>query len=84
VHRFAGSYVDGPRLVRVATKDGRLTLRPGLAHRVESRLVPAEGGLFVDTEDPTVGVRFQIRDGQAAGYDRYHNGWFVGFGARTQ
>jgi D-alanyl-D-alanine carboxypeptidase len=84
LHRFAGSYVDGPRLVRVAIKDEGLSLRPGLAHRLESRLVPTEGGLFVDAADPTVGIRFPEGEGQAAGYERYHNGWFVGFGARSQ
>jgi D-alanyl-D-alanine carboxypeptidase len=84
VQRYAGSYVDGPRLVRIAVKDGDLALRPGLAHRVESRLVPAEDGLFVDASDPTVGIRFHDGEGRAAGYERYHNGWFVGFGARSQ
>ena len=26
---------------------------------------------------------FQVRDGQAHGYGRYHNGWFVGLGVRS-
>jgi D-alanyl-D-alanine carboxypeptidase len=84
LQQYAGAYVDGPRLVRAAVREGALTLRPGLGHRVESRLVPTDGEMYVDAADPSVGIRFQVRDGQAAGYDRYHNGWFVGFGARTQ
>lgn len=82
-HRYGGQYRDGSRLVRVATAAGMLTVRPGLGHQRESRLVPGGGDLFVDTKEPSIELRFQIRDDQAQGYGRYHNGWFVGLGVRS-
>jgi CubicO group peptidase (beta-lactamase class C family) len=83
LHRDAGQYRDGSRLVRVATEDGMLTVRPGLGHHPDSRLMPGGGDLFLDAEEPSIELRFQIRDRQAHGYSRYHNGWFVGLGMRS-
>jgi CubicO group peptidase (beta-lactamase class C family) len=82
LHRYVGQYRDGSRLMRVAMQDGMLTVRPGLGHRPDSRLVPGGGDLFLDAEEPSIELRFQIRDDQAHGYGRYHNGWFVGLGVR--
>jgi CubicO group peptidase (beta-lactamase class C family) len=78
--RYAGQYRDGSRLVKVAMRAGMLTVHPGLGHRPDSRLVPGGGDLFLDAEEPTIELRFQIRNAQAHGYGRYHNGWFVGVG----
>lgn len=83
LRRYAGQYRDGSRLVRVATEGGTLTVRPGLGHRPGSRLVPGGGGWFLDAAEPSFELRFQIRDDEAHGYRRYHNGWFVGLGARS-
>jgi hypothetical protein len=83
LQRYAGQYRDGARLVRVATKDGVLTVHPGLGHRRDSRLMPGGGDMFLDAEEPSIELRFQIRDGRVHGYGRYHNGWFVGLGARS-
>ncbi|PYQ23984.1 MAG: hypothetical protein DMF81_06910 [Acidobacteria bacterium] len=83
LHRYAGQYRDGSRLVRVATQDGMLTVRPGLGRRADSRLVPGGGDLFLDAGEPSIDLRFQIRDDQAQAYGRYHNGWFVGLGVRS-
>jgi CubicO group peptidase (beta-lactamase class C family) len=82
LHRYAGQYRDGSRLVRVATRDGMLTVHPGLGDRPDSRLMPGGGDLFLDEEQPSIELRFQIRDDQAHGYGRYHDGWFVGLGVR--
>jgi CubicO group peptidase (beta-lactamase class C family) len=83
LHRYVGQYRDGSRLMRVAMQDGMLRVRPGLGHRPDSRLVPGGGDLFLDAEEPSIELRFQIRDDQAHGYGRYHNGWFVGLGVRS-
>ena len=82
LHRYAGQYRDGSRLVRFATEGGTLTVRPGLGHRPVSRLMPGGNDLFLDTEDPSIELRFQILADRAHGYGRYHNGWFVGLGVR--
>jgi CubicO group peptidase (beta-lactamase class C family) len=82
LHRCAGQYRDGSRLVRVARADGMLAVHPGLGHHSDSRLVPGGGDLFVDPEEPAIELRFQVHDDQADGYGRYHNGWFVGLGVR--
>jgi len=82
-HRYAGRYRDGSRLVRVAMQAGMLTVHPGLGHQRDSRLMPGGGDLFLDAEEPFIELRFQIRDDQAHGYGRYHNGWFVGLGVRS-
>ncbi len=81
--RYAGQYRDGSRLVRVATQDGALTAHPGLGHRPGSRLTPAGGDVFLDAEEPSIELRFDVQDEQARGYGRYHNGWFVGLGVRS-
>jgi D-alanyl-D-alanine carboxypeptidase len=82
LHRFAGQYGDGFRLVRVAAEGGTLKLHPGSRRRPDSPLIPRGGDLFLDEDDPSVQFRFQVRDGAARGYGRYHNGWFVGLGVR--
>jgi hypothetical protein len=45
--------------------------------------MPGGGDSFLDAEEPSIELRFQIRDDQAHGYGRYHNGWFVGLGVRS-
>jgi hypothetical protein len=80
LRRYAGQYRDGSRLVRVAMQDGMLSAHPGFGHKLDSRLTPGGGEVFVDAKEPTVELRFQVRGDQAHGYDRYHNGWFVGLG----
>jgi hypothetical protein len=82
LHRYAGQYRDGVRLVRVAMQDGMLTVQPGWGHKRHSRLMPGGGDLFLDEEEPSIALRFQIQDGRVHGYGRYHNGWFVGLGVR--
>jgi len=84
LRRFTGQYGDGVRLVRVAEEGGALKLRPGSRHRPDSPLVAQGGDLFLDEDDPSVQLRFQIRDGEARGYGRYHNGWFVALGVRLR
>jgi CubicO group peptidase (beta-lactamase class C family) len=84
LHRFAGQYGDGVRRVRVAEEGGALKLHPGSRHRPDSPLVPQGGDLFLDEDDPSVQLRFQTRYGEARGYGRYHNGWFVGLGVRIR
>ena len=83
LHRYAGQYRDGSRLVRVVMQDGMLTVHPALGHQRHSRLMPGGGDLFLDADEPSLELRFQIRDDQAHGYGRYHNGWFVGLGVRS-
>jgi CubicO group peptidase (beta-lactamase class C family) len=82
-HRYVGQYRDGSRRVRVAAEHGMLTVRPGFRHHADSRLIPGGGGLFLDAKEPSIGLRFQVREDQVLGYSRYHNGWFVGVGARS-
>jgi len=83
LRRYAGQYRDGSRLVRVATEGAALTVRPGLGHHPGSRLVPGGGDLFVDAQEPSFELRFEVRGDEVHGYRRYHNGWFVGLGARS-
>lgn len=80
---YAGQYRDGSRLVRVTTANAMLTVRPGLGHRPDSRLASGGGDVFLDTQEPSMELRFQIRDGLPHSYQRYHNGWFVGLGVRS-
>jgi CubicO group peptidase (beta-lactamase class C family) len=80
--RYAGQYLDGPQRVRVAAQSGTLILNPGLGNARDSRLVPG-GDVFLDTKDPSIELRFQMRDGRVNGYGRYHNGWFAGLGMRS-
>jgi CubicO group peptidase (beta-lactamase class C family) len=81
--RYAGQYRDGPRLVRVEPQNEALTVRPGLGHRRDSRLLPGGGDVFLDSEEPSIALRFHAGDGPARGYGRYRNGWFVGLGVRS-
>jgi CubicO group peptidase (beta-lactamase class C family) len=83
LHRYAGQYRDGPRLVRVAVQDGMLDVNPGLGHQRRSRLMPGGGQLFFDTQEPSIELRFQTRDDQVLGYGRCHNGWFVELAIRS-
>jgi D-alanyl-D-alanine carboxypeptidase len=76
LHRYAGEYRDG-RLVRVTTDGRTLVARPGLHHRSQSQLVPEGGDVFLVEDDPSLELRFQVQNGRARGYGRYHNGWFV-------
>ncbi|PYQ48853.1 MAG: hypothetical protein DMF78_20235 [Acidobacteria bacterium] len=82
LHTYAGQYRDGSRLVRLATDGGALTMRPGARHRADSRLLPEGGEVFAAAEEPSIELRFQVRDGRVHGYGRYHNGWFVGLAER--
>ena len=82
LRRYTGEYRDGSRLVRVATANGVLTVRPGLGHRPDSRLASGGGDVFLDTQEPSMELRFQLRGDRPHGYLRYHNGWFVGLGVR--
>ncbi|HEY2943268.1 MAG TPA: serine hydrolase domain-containing protein [Vicinamibacteria bacterium] len=83
LHRYAGQYRDGSRLVRLATQGGTLTVHPGLGHRPDTRLMPGGDDQFLDAKEPSIELRFQMRDDRAQGYGRYHNGWFVGLGVRS-
>ena len=83
LQRYAGPYREGSRLVRVGTQKGALTVHPGLGHRLDSRLAPGGGDVFVDAEEPSIELRFHVGDGPARGYSRYHNGWFVALGLRS-
>jgi D-alanyl-D-alanine carboxypeptidase len=80
LQRYAGSYRDGGRVVRIMSDGGALALRPGLAHHASSRLVAGGGDVFVDGDEPSIELRFQGRGARPLGYGRYHNGWFVGLG----
>jgi CubicO group peptidase (beta-lactamase class C family) len=79
---YAGQYHDGSRLVRVAADGGMLTMHPGVHHKVQSRLTPEGGDVFMAAEQPDVELRFQRRGDQVHGYGRYHNGWFVSLAER--
>jgi len=84
LQRYAGSYRDGSRSVRVTPEDGALLMRPGIRHRPSTRLVDTGGGAFVAIDDPTFEVRFQVRDDQPRGYARYRNGWFGAVAVRSE
>jgi len=81
--RYTGQYRDGPRLMRVVSEDGALKLRVGPGRREISPLIAQGGDVFVDGEEPSLHLRFQMAGDKARGYARYHNGWFVGAGVRT-
>jgi CubicO group peptidase (beta-lactamase class C family) len=82
LRRCAGRYREGFRLVRIATEGATLSLHPGLRHGADSPLMLRGPDLFVAVDEPSVEFRFQVRDDRVRGYARYHNGWFVGLGAR--
>jgi CubicO group peptidase (beta-lactamase class C family) len=84
LERYTGEYRDGARLVRVGSEGGVLTIRPGYRHRPESRLLSDGDGRFVAEEDPTIELRFQMRNAESLGYARYRNGWFSGLAVRTR
>jgi hypothetical protein len=81
--RYVGQYRDGQRLMRVVSEDGALKLRVGPGRHGISPLIAQGGDVFVDGEEPSLHLRFQMAEARARGYARYHNGWFVGAGVRT-
>lgn len=84
LERYTGEYRDGVRLVRVQAEAGALTIRPGYRRRAETRLLSDGDGRFVAEDDPTLELRFQMRDAESRGYARYRNGWFSGLAVRTR
>jgi CubicO group peptidase (beta-lactamase class C family) len=82
--RYAGAYRVGRRNASVALDAGALTMHPGFHHRTDSRLVAAGGGVFFAEEDPSIELRFQVRDDQTRGFSRYRNGWFAGLAVRSE
>jgi CubicO group peptidase (beta-lactamase class C family) len=83
LQRYEGQYRDAGQLVRLTSRDGALTMRPGRRHRPESRFVGVGHGVFVMADDPTAALRFEMGDVQARAYARYRNGWFNGLAVRT-
>jgi CubicO group peptidase (beta-lactamase class C family) len=83
LQRYIGEYRDNAGLVRLSTDGKTLTARPGVRHRVQSRLVPGGGGIFLAEDEPSYAIRFQGDGDRTRGYGRYHNGWFVGLAARS-
>lgn len=81
--RYTGQYRDGVRVMRIVSEDGALKLRFGPGRRGISPLIAQGGDVFVDGEEPSLHLRFQMAGDKARGYARYHNGWFVGAGVRT-
>jgi D-alanyl-D-alanine carboxypeptidase len=81
--RYAGRYHDGPRLVELSAADGTLQRRSGSRRKGDGSLVPQGEHLFLYGDEPSVHLRFQVNGDAAAGYGRYHNGWFVGLGVRV-
>ena len=83
LQRYIGEYRDNAGLVRLSTDGKTLTSKPGVRHRIQSRLVPEGGGLFFAEDEPSYAIRFQGDGDRTRGYGRYHNGWFVGLAARS-
>jgi CubicO group peptidase (beta-lactamase class C family) len=83
LQRYAGQYRDNAGLVRLSTDGQTLTTKPGVHHRVQSRLVPEGGGVFFAEDEPSYAIRFQTDGDRTRGYGRYHNGWFVGLAMRS-
>jgi CubicO group peptidase (beta-lactamase class C family) len=83
LQRYAGDYDDGWRRVRLTPEGGALMMRPGLRHRPASQLIDTGGGAFVVAEDPSLELRFLVRDDQPRGYALYRNGWFGAVAARS-
>jgi hypothetical protein len=81
--RYAGDYRSGSQLVRFAENGGVLTVLGGPRRVPGARYVGRGGGLFVEEDDPSVELRFQVRDEQVDGYRRYRNGWFAGVASRS-
>ena len=81
--RYTGQYRDGARLMRIVAEEGTLKLRVGPGARGTSPLLAQGGDVFVDGDEPSLHLRFQMAAERARGYLRYHNGWFVGVGVRT-
>ncbi len=81
--RYTGEYRDGVRAMRVVSEGGALKLRVGPGPRGLSPLIAQGGDVFVDGEEPSLHLRFQMEGDRARAYARYHNGWFVGAGVRT-
>ena len=79
--RYGGEYRSGSQLVRFAEAPGVLTVlsargKPG------ARYVARGDSVFVEATDPSVELRFQVRDDEVEGYRRYRNGWFAGVASR--
>jgi D-alanyl-D-alanine carboxypeptidase len=81
--RYTGEYRDGPRLMRIVFEEGALKLRVGPGPRGITPLIAQGGDVFVDGEEPTLHLRFQMAADKARAYTRYHNGWFMGTGVRS-
>ncbi|HVR71749.1 MAG TPA: serine hydrolase domain-containing protein [Vicinamibacteria bacterium] len=81
--RYTGQYRDGVRAMRVVSEGGALKLRVGPGRRGLSPLIAQGGDVFVDGEEPSLHLRFQMEGDRARAYARYNNGWFVGAGVRT-
>jgi hypothetical protein len=80
--QYAGEYRSGSQRVRFAQNAGMLTVldarrKPG------ARYFARGAGVFVEADDPSVELRFQLRDEQVDGYRRYRNGWFAGVAVRS-
>ena len=67
----------------LVSEEGVLKLRVGPGRHGISPLIAQGGDVFVDGEEPSLHLRFQMAEARARGYARYHNGWFVGAGIRT-
>jgi CubicO group peptidase (beta-lactamase class C family) len=81
--RYTGQYRDGARLMRIVTEEGALKLRVGPGRRDITPLIAQGGDVFVDGDEPSLHLRFQMTGEKANAYARYHNGWFVGAGVRS-
>ena len=81
--RYAGDYRSGSQLVRLAEDAGVLTVLGGARRIPGARYIGRGAGLFVAADDPSVELRFQVRDAQVDGYRRYRNGWFAGVAVRS-
>lgn len=80
--RFAGEYRAGVQRVRFASDPHALTVLDA-RRRAGARYVPQGGDVFVQSDDPSVELRFQVRGDQVDGYRRYRNGWFAGMALRA-
>ena len=69
--------------MRVMVEGGTLRLQSGANTRETSILMAQGGDVFISPKNPSVELRFLVSGIEARGLARYHNGWFVGAGART-
>jgi CubicO group peptidase (beta-lactamase class C family) len=82
LQRYSGAYTEVGRSTRVVVQPGKEPGTQRLTAGGFGPLLPQGGDAFVDEDDPGVGLRFLVRDGQVIGYLRHHHGWFVEFGRR--